>query len=446
MGVTVKKIQIIPCGDKDEVARVYSYIRDGIYNQYRILNTYMSQMGVLYYQYERDIKNPEYKERVKEIFRNTNEAIKDIPQAKGLGMAGNCGMKVKSDFSTALKNGLAKGERQLPFYKRDFPLLVPSRFLVFSEKEEDYYDSNGELKTVVNYYIKFVNGIVFKVVFGSKGRRDYRLTSLLSGIVNDVDHYKVCGSSIQISGKKIILNLTTNVEKETVPFIPIKDKKMGIVLGYDQPLVAALSNDDKEYYIGTDIAESIVERRTAIQAYRHRLQVMQTTAKSGHGRKRRMRRVDQQGHYERNVMRNYNHILSSKVVSFAVKNKVETILIDDISKDTLIDEPILLRNWSYYQMVEFITYKAKEVGITVISVDFKKNKKDDGEDEADAANKHDFFDRCCVCGEQIDGLAELYDDISVYKDESSFTCPHCRKKVNVRYNKAKNLTYYKNKK
>ena len=26
------------------------------------------------------------------------------------------------------------------------------------------------------------------------------------------------------------------------------------------------------------------------------------------------------------------------------------------------------------------------------------------------------------------------------------TCPHCRKKVKVRYNKAKNLTYYKNKK
>ena len=54
--VTTKKIQLFPVGEKEERDRVYRYLRDGIYHQYQILNTYMSQVGCLYYKYDKDFK------------------------------------------------------------------------------------------------------------------------------------------------------------------------------------------------------------------------------------------------------------------------------------------------------------------------------------------------------------------------------------------------------
>ena len=423
MSVITKKIQLIPCGDKEEIDRVYQYLRDGIYNQHRILNTYMSQLGTLYYLYDRDISNVEFKEKSKEIFRNKNSAIFDIEQAKGLGMAGNCGMRVKQDFSTALKNGLARGERSLPYYKRDFPLLVPSRFLLFSEREESYTPENGEETTTKAYFIKFVNGINFKVIMGSKGHRDYYLTSLLDNIVNDPDVYHVCGSSIQFAGKKIILNLSVRIDKEVIPFVPIKNRVMSVVLGYDQPLIAAFSDSGELTYIGDDIKDSIIERRQAIQAFNRRLYQAQKIAKGGHGRKRKLRRADQQGHYEKNVVKNFNHLLSNKVVSLAAKNKVEKIVIDDLSKDDLKDKPVLLRNWTYYQLVTYIEYKAKALGITVI--------------KADATSE--ILKMCCECGNVIEDLDSQWLNQKTYTDDLSFVCPCCNKTINFRYNKAKNL-------
>ena len=430
MSITCKKLKIVPIGDKEEVYRVYEYIRNGMYSQYRMLNTYMSQVGTLYYKYDRNIKDPEFQNEYNAIFRNTNTAIHDIEQATGLGMSGNCGMKVKQDFSTALKNGLAKGERQLPYYKRDFPLLVPGRFIRLKEVTEEYQAEDGTAKTTKAYHIKFVNGINFKIVMGSKGKRDFRLTSLLDGILNDTDHYKVCGSSIQLDGKKIILNMTVKIDKEVIPYVPIKGKKMGIVLGYDQPLVAAFSTEDTEYYVGADVCSEILERRQAIQKFNQKLYQSQKLAKTGHGRKRYMRRVYQQGHYEKNVMRNYNHKLSAAVISLAVTNKVETIILDNLTKDKLKDAPIILRNWSYYQLIDFITYKAKAVGIEVIV------------DEP----AEDDIERCGSCGEHIDNLSDLCNNIIVNTEDRTFICPHCGQVLDTRYNKAKNITLYEKKK
>lgn len=424
MSVTVKKLQLIPYGDKEEVNRVYEYIRNGIYGQYRILNTYMSQLGTLYYKYDRKIDDPNYKEEVKEIFRNKNAAIFDIEQAKGLGMAGNCNMRVKQDFSIALKNGLAKGERQLPYYKRDFPLLVPSRFLNIYTKEEEYKTDDGKEKTRLSYFFKFVNGIHFKVVMGKSATKDFYLSSLLDNLVNCPEYYSIGGSSIQFSGKKIILNLTVKVDKQIVPYIPTKNRTMALVLGYDQPLIAALSDKDGEFYIGKDIKDNIIQRRQAIQAFRQRTQGSLQVAKGGHGRKRKLRRIDQQGKYESNVMRNYNHILSSKVVDFAVKHKVECLVIDDLTKDDLKDKPVLLRNWSYFQLVQYIEYKAQSVGITVIKADPDK----------------ELLNKCCECGSEIGDLDVQWLDRQTYTDEVEFQCPCCSKDIKFRYNKAKNLT------
>ena len=412
--ITTKKIQLFPVGDKEERDRVYQYLRDGIYNQYCILNTYMSQVGCLYYKYDKNFNDPNFKEEMKMIFRNTNTAIHDMEQAKGLGMAGNCGMKVKQDFSTALKNGLAKGERNLPFYKRDFPLMVPSRFITIYTG--DYtYTTDYSMETTVNaYFFKFVNGIHFKLYLGAGKNKglDKFLPSLLESIVTDPEHYKVCGSTIQITNK---------------------GKIMGLALGYDKCLVAALSTDGDEHEIGASIKNDLIAKRKDIQIHFENLQRALKYSNGGHGRGKKLAKLETHKSYEKNYVKTYNHNLSKMVVEFAKDNKVSAIVVEDVTKSDLDDYPVLLRNWSYYQLVQFITYKAEREGI-VVTTSKMTDKQDKKTDVLRTVRNV-----CSSCGE-VFCTKEVIPKVFEWTQEVSFTCPHCGKTISHAYNKAKNMT------
>ena len=424
MSVTIIKIQIIPVGDKEEIDRVYTYLRNGIYNQYLALNTYMSQLGTLYYNCNRDIKSAEFKEKQREIFLNTNEQIKEIKFPKGLGSTGTWGMKVRSDFSAALKNGLAKGERQLPYYKRNSPLLVDGRFLRFYSKEEEY-NKDGEIANRTVYYIKFVNGIIFKVFTGSNKKGSLFLIPLLNNICNNPDKYSVGRSSISINkNRKIILNLTLKIDKKEEKYIPEKNRVMGISFGYDKCITAALSDSDKVYYIGNDIKESIIEKRIKKQEMLQDLQTKLKDAKSGHGYKRKLEKIEKTNKHERNMVNYYNHVLSKEIVEFAKKNKVETIVLENIDINILEKYPVLLRNWSYFQLEEFITYKAEPL-IKVVKAK-----------EMDRARTS-----CCKCGCVFDEKTIL-PEIIEWTSEVYIECPDCHEKIEYSYNKAKNITIF----
>ena len=438
--VTTKKIQLFPVGEKEERDRVYRYLRDGIYHQYQILNTYMSQVGCLYYKYDKDFKAEGFKEEYKEMFHNTNTAIYDFEQAKGLGMAGNCARRVQQDFSAALKNGLAKGERSLTFYKRDFPLIVPGRFLTLYTGEDRYIDDEGNQKEAKAFFIKFVNGIHFKVYLGTAGKKrpDFYLPSLLRSIVEDPEHYHICGSSIQITNKgKIMLNLCVRIDKSAAEYKPVAGRTMGLSMGYDKCLVAALSDDDEMYEIADNLKESIIEKRIAIQEHNQLLQkTLRYNAKGGHGRKRKLSKLEKHKAYEKNVMRNFNHMLSKKVVDFAKDHKVESIVIENIEKKDLEDYPLLLRNWSYYQLLTYITYKAEREGIVVVTEDKLKRKKKKAEDSEENVIPGLPKTICYNCGaEAKDALPKEFE----WCNAISFTCPKCNRTIDYSYNKAKNM-------
>ena len=46
--ILTRKIQLFPVGDKEEIDRVYKYLRDGIFNQNKAMN-----LQSYYYQYQR---------------------------------------------------------------------------------------------------------------------------------------------------------------------------------------------------------------------------------------------------------------------------------------------------------------------------------------------------------------------------------------------------------
>lgn len=99
-----RKIKLFPVGDKEEINRVYDFIRNGQYAQYQACNLLMGQLMSEYYKYNRDIKNKEFKARQKEIMTNSNIILKDIDFATGVDTPSAVTQKVKQDFSTALKN------------------------------------------------------------------------------------------------------------------------------------------------------------------------------------------------------------------------------------------------------------------------------------------------------------------------------------------------------
>lgn len=471
MAITTKKIQLKIVGDNNEKNRVYTYLRDGIYNQHLVLNTYMSQVGTLYYSVNGDIKSVEWKEKYNEIFRNTNEQVKVIPYPKGLNMQANAGRKVQADFSTALKNGLASGERQLPYYKKDVPLIVPSRFLHFYSEEETY-EKDGIKDTRNAYYIKFVNGIVFKVVIGPSAIKDFYFLPLLDGICNNPLVYDVRGSSIQIAkGNKIILNLTVAVNKHTEDYTPIKGRTMGVAFGYNRSLTVALSDDDNTYYIGDkvfgkNINEEIISKRIELQDYRTRLQKSVRGAKGGHGRTRKIEALDKFRRSEKNMVKHYNHILSKEVVNFAKNHNVEAIIFEDVDKDDLKDNPVMLRNWSYYELCNFIKYKAKSIcknedneikvlmanANGIVEEKKKKKKKDKNaskekpiEVKTEKNVKEDDTDKirtkCHICGFAIrDKDRQKVSKVDEWISEQYFTCPNCDNLIEYSYNKAKNMS------
>ena len=76
-----------------------------------------------------------------------------------------------------------------------------------------------------------------------------------------------------------------------------------------------------------------------------------------------MKPVERFSQYERNFVCTYNHMISKRVVDFAIKHHAKYINLEDLSGyDT---SKFILRNWSYYELQQFITYKAAKYGIVV---------------------------------------------------------------------------------
>ncbi len=257
--VLTRKIQLVPVGDKEEINRVYNYIREGQYSQYLGLNRLMSELVVTFYKNDRKL-DEKFNEERKNILSNSNTILNDILFPKGCDTKSHIVQKVKSDFSKALKNGLARGEVAVTNYKRTNPLLVRGRDLKFSY---DYATLNefeqNLLNTDLKVYINFVDKIKFKIVFGNP-HKSQALRLEIREIL--LDNYKVKGSSLQIDGKKIILNLSIAVPTKKIEL----DKKVtvGVDLGLAIPAVCALNTND---YIRKSIgsADDFLRQRTKIQ-------------------------------------------------------------------------------------------------------------------------------------------------------------------------------------
>lgn len=362
-----RKIQIVPMGDKEEVSRVYNYIRNAMYVQNRAYNIIVSRVYAEILSgnvenvseiYKKGSRKPKENEPGYSLFKA--EEFTDIPV--GLPLFGNTAYMAKHDMATAKSKGLYKGKITLQNKKLDAPVYVNKKFIQIKHLHDNHNDFLDKLYTKdLDMGFSFVNGINFKLVFGNL-KKSHEIRSVMQNIVEE--NYLIQDSSIQFdrTGKKIMLNLTLS--------LPIRDKKdlkedtcIGVHFGKESPVICAVNGRKKDTaHIGS--AEEIQRVSTQIQQQRKRIRNHMKATTGGHGTKKRMQALNKMDSRYRNFENTYSHYISKEIVKFALKHKAKYIIIEDSPKDTTNRA---IGKWAFYKLNEQIQYKANFYGMEVLS-------------------------------------------------------------------------------
>ncbi|WP_157209220.1 hypothetical protein [Mariniflexile maritimum] len=173
---------------------------------------------------------------------------------------------------------------------------------------------------------------------------------------------KLCTSRIQLKDGKIFWLPIFEIEKEKHILKPEVVAEASLSLEY--PLVVKIGKN--RLPIGTK--EEFLYRRLAIQAARKRAQVGATHSRSGKGRKRKLKAVERFSKTESNYVSHRIHVYSRRLIDFCTKHQAGTLVL--LNQDDKIgiakEDGFVLRNWSYYELVTKIKYKAEKAGIEVI--------------------------------------------------------------------------------
>lgn len=264
------------------------------------------------------------------------------------------------------KNGYLDGKVSPLHYKNDSPFTVAKTFMSFTHDYESYDELCEHIyEKDCNLYFNFGgNGnptiARFKLNLGSKMHRKNKkeLISTISRVYSG--EYQYCGSSIGIEKNKIILNLSMKIPKQERELD--ENTVVGVDLGIAVPAVVALNNNiyEKEL-IGRK--EDFLKVRTQIKNERKRIQGSLKYASGGHGRKKKLKALDRFRKKEAHFVETYCHMISKRVIDFALKNNAKYINIENLKGyDT---SEFILKNWSYYKLQQYITYKAEKYGIVV---------------------------------------------------------------------------------
>ena len=302
--------------------------------------------------------------------------------------------KVFKDFNNNFKEVLT-GKKTLNTYREDFPLYFGKKSIKkLCKQEKDF-----------TFYFK---GIPMKTCLGrDKSNNESILDKIVSG------EYKMSDSSFQIKGTKMFLNLCVKFPENKNK---LDDKKsVGVDLGINIPAYCAVNFSEKiRKSVGNK--EDFLNQRLKLQKQKRILQKNLASCKGGRGRKAKLKKLEDLRARESNFAKTYNHFLSKQIVEFALENKCATIYIEDLAGIGRDDKnSFVLRNWSYFQLQNFIEYKGKMEGIKVIKIKPKYTSQ-----------------ACSKCGDVHQDNRE---------SQSKFACKSCGFEDNADYNAARNIAF-----
>lgn len=229
--------------------------------------------------------------------------------------------------------------------------------------------------------------------------------------------YKMCDSKIGKTKNKFYFIMTYQFEQRDEVLLD-ENKIMGIDLGVNTPAVVAVNFDDwYRRFVGS--GQEIRDFETRVLARKRRIQQSRKWAgkgSRGHGYKTRTKAVAKINDSIANFKQTKNHNWSRYIVDEALKMGCGVIQMEDLSG--INEENTFLKTWTYYQLQQYIEYKAKRYGIKVIKI------------------KPSYTSaRCNKCGH-----VHINEDKKEWRpNQETFHCQNCDHKANADVNAARNI-------
>jgi len=192
-----------------------------------------------------------------------------------------------------------------------------------------------------------------------------------------------------IRGKQVFINVV--FEKQ----IEEKEIESPIVVGLDRGInnIAVLSNNT--FYSGL----SVKKKTMKIRKLRSALQ-----SKNTKSAKRHLKKIS---HKENCFRRNMNHLISKEIISKLPEGSI--LILEDLSGLSRKKKKELgkrfnkqLNSWSYFQLEQFLIYKAEAKNIKIVKVSPSYTSQQCSKcGHTEKANRKGSNFKCCQCGFQL---------------------------------------------
>ena len=243
------------------------------------------------------------------------------------------------------KKEYREGTRSLRTYKQYLPIpIVPSDIL--------HIEPTGKEEYRFTLY-----GLPFRTNFGRDASGNRRIFERALS-----KEYKLCNSAIELGKNKIFLQAVFSFERETSTLS--EDIRVEAHLSIDTPIVARAG----ETTIQIGSRDEYLYKRLAIQESMRRAQMAMRFNKGGKGKKKKMQVLDRFHLAEKNYVNTRLHQYSALLIEFCRQQGAGTLILCSQSEKEVQakENDFLLRNWTYYGLLEKINYKAARIGISVI--------------------------------------------------------------------------------
>lgn len=349
----------------EEEARRKNYILSWIFSEMRLNRVDCMETLKEKFRFISDTINYAYRKAGSSkgsLFDDTD--ITSILKSYGIAFS----QQLTAEIKDLVRAGLLEGKVTLTNYKLDSPFTIARSHFCFDHDYDSFEElcehiNDPDCKMYVNYGGDNRSGknpasiARFRINLGHGKNRDELKSTLLKVYSGEYDYR---GSSIGIFKNKITLLLSMAIPKQETELD--EDTVVGVDMGVAVSAMCALNNNLYEREaIGN--ADDFLRIRTKLQAQRKRLQKALKNTSGGHGRTKKLQAMNRLEKSETHFVETYCHMVSKRVVDFAVKHHAKYINVENLTGyDT---SEFILRNWSYYKLQQYITYKAAKYGIEV---------------------------------------------------------------------------------
>lgn len=340
-------------------------------------------------------KYPDDKEQYGMSFRN--HLYHSVKEQMTLANSGNISQtvgNVLSKFASDRKK-ILNYQMSLPSYKLDMPIFIANQSYKIQKGHKGF-----EIATGVFNKAQDITLLTFRL-----DKLDGNKKATLEKIMNGV--YKQGGGQITQDKKgKWYFNISFSFVSEA-GILDI-NRILGLDLGINNAIAMQVWDDKNKSWERLNWKECLVDGHELIhfrQKLESRRRYLQRASKItgegriGHGRQKKTQLTSLAAEKIKNYRNTVNNKYSKYVVDMAVKYNCGVIQMENL-EGIYNSENCFLRNWTYYDLQNKITYKAVEKGITVVKIEPKYTSQrcsQCGNIDSENRTKQEKF-QCIVCG------------------------------------------------